>query len=103
MPLRWALNPLWFISLRRKKEYIKLFYLRDLLDNDDRDMKRMIGVYLTLPFVLAIPPILAWYIGHWLDEKFGTKPYLMYFFLILGFVSGFREFFRIVKRFGNED
>lgn len=62
---------------------------------------KLIGVFVTIPFVLAVPPIIGWFIGTWLDKIFNTTPYLMYIFLVLGFAAGIREFYRIVKRFGN--
>jgi ATP synthase protein I len=62
---------------------------------------KQIGVFMTIPFVLAFPPMLGWWIGSWLDEKLDTHPYLMYVFIILGFIAGFRELYRIVKRFGD--
>ncbi len=63
---------------------------------------KQFGVYLTLPFVLAIPPVIGWLVGRYIDESFGTKPYCMYFFILLGFIAGFRELYRIIKRFGDE-
>lgn len=63
---------------------------------------KQIGVFMTIPFVLAIPPMLGWWIGQWLDEKFNIAPYMMYIFIVLGFIAGFREVYRIIKRFGNE-
>ncbi len=56
---------------------------------------------LTIPFILAASPIIGWLIGDWLDKKLGTEPYLMYLFVVIGFAAGFRELFRIIKRFGN--
>jgi len=63
----------------------------------------LIGVYVTIPFVLGVPPVLGWFIGNWLDHHLGTSPYLMFIFILLGIVAGLREFLRIIKRFGNED
>jgi len=68
---------------------------------DKQNPARQIGVYITIPFVLAVPPILGWFIGSWLDQILKTEPYLMYLFLVLGFVAGFRELYRIIKKFGN--
>lgn len=65
-------------------------------------MKQM-GAYLTIPFVLAVSPILGWLIGQWLDKKLTTTPYLRYVFLLLGFAAGVREVYRMLKRFENED
>lgn len=72
--------------------------------NDEEEQQkwiRQVGVFVTVPFVLSVPPILGWLFGKWLDDYFGTTPYLMYFLIILGFVAGFREFYRIIKRFGD--
>lgn len=73
-------------------------------NNEEQKQKtiRQLGVYMTLPFVLAVPPVLGWLIGSWLDKKLNTAPFLMYLLIVLGFISGFREFFRILKRFGND-
>ena len=72
------------------------------VDNDDQKPNvTLIGAYVTIPFVLAIPPIIGWFVGKWLDSLFYISPYLMYVFMILGFVAGIREVYRIVKRFGN--
>lgn len=74
------------------------------MNNDENDQKRMkqMMIYVTIPFVLAIPPVIGWLIGTWLDTKLDTKPYFMYFLIFLGFISGFRELYRMLKRFGNE-
>ena len=64
---------------------------------------KQFGAYLTLPFVLAIPPVIGWALGHWLDKKLHTGPYLMYLFLLLGFIAGFRELYRILKRFKDDN
>lgn len=69
--------------------------------DDERKNLRQIGIYVTIPFILAVPPILGWLIGRWLDEKLNTEPYLMYGLIVLGFVAGFRELIRIIKRYGN--
>src|SRR5438552_4148719 len=42
---------------------------------------RAIGAFITVPFVLAIPPVLGWFFGSWLDGKLGTRPFLMYGFV----------------------
>jgi ATP synthase protein I len=63
---------------------------------------KQIGIFITLPFVLALPPIVGWYLGTKLDDKFNSKPLFMYLCIVLGFVAGFREAYRIIKRFGNE-
>lgn len=70
-------------------------------DKEDWEKFRQLGVFMTVPFVLAVPPILGWYIGNWLDGIFDTAPILQFVMLFLGVLAGFREFYRIVKRFGD--
>lgn len=70
-------------------------------DNENRQLVRKLGVFMTIPFVLAVPPIVGMYLGKWLDKQFGTDPIFMFVFLIFGVAAGFREFYRIIKRFGN--
>ena len=59
--------------------------------------------YITLPFVLGIPPIVGWFLGSWFDKTFNTSPYGMYVLLTLGVAGGAREFYRIVKKYKDEE
>jgi ATP synthase protein I len=60
------------------------------------------GVFVTIPFVLATPPLVGWWIGKWVDKKLNTTPYLMYALLILGLLAGAWECYKIVKEYGSE-
>jgi len=73
-------------------------------DDDDKEKKpvQQIGAFITIPFVLAVPPILGWLIGSWLDKTFDLAPIFMYSFIVLGFIAGFREAIRIVKTYGDD-
>jgi ATP synthase protein I len=62
---------------------------------------KKIGVLVTIPFVLAVPPIVGWFIGKWLDEVMHTAPYLKYTLLILGLCAAGRECYRLIKEFGD--
>jgi len=75
------------------------------MDEEQRNRNRLqiAAIYVTLPFVLAIPPIIGWYIGSWLDKYFKTAPYAMYILLVLGIVGGVREFYRIVTKYKDEE
>ncbi|MBS4167493.1 AtpZ/AtpI family protein [Parachlamydia sp. AcF125] len=69
---------------------------------DDKEKKvQQLGAFATTPFVLVVPLVISWLIGHWLDRFFGTSPHLMYTCIGLGLFAGGREFYRIVKRYGN--
>lgn len=78
--------------------------MKKLKESEEKDKLQdltRVGVYLTIPFVLAVSPILGWWIGSWLDKKLDSAPYLMYIGLLFGFIAGFRELYHLVKRFGN--
>ena len=51
----------------------------------------MVGIHL------VIATFVGFFIGHYLDKFFGTKPWLTIVFLILGLVTGFRDLFRMTK------
>jgi ATP synthase protein I len=74
-----------------------------LTEQDDKDKPKgpQFLAYVTIPFVLAVPPIVGWAIGSWLDKTFHTTPVLMFVMVFFGFVAGGREFYRIIKRFGS--
>lgn len=71
------------------------------MENDGKDKVRLIGAFVMIPFVMAVPPIVGWYLGSWLDGLLGTS-YLMYVFLVLGVIGGARECYRIIKEFSDE-
>lgn len=60
------------------------------------DGYKKVGPYLGLGTQLAVTVILMFFIGYWLDEKFGTKPYLMIGFSLLGSFAAIYNFIRNV-------
>jgi ATP synthase protein I len=70
-------------------------------DKEHQKALKTIGIFITIPFVLAVPPIIGWFLGKWIDKQTGTSPYIMYVMIFLGFVSGYRELYRILKRYSN--
>lgn len=52
------------------------------------------GPYLTIGMQLAIAVVGFFFLGRWMDEVFGTAPWLMIIGLILGTAGGFISFFR---------
>ncbi len=49
---------------------------------------------------MAVAIFGAMFVGVYLDKKFETGPYLTVILLIMGIIAGFRNFFRLVKRYG---
>lgn len=64
---------------------------------------RQIGLLTSIPFILALAPLIGLAIGLYLDKHFGTKPWLGIVFCVLGFVAGVRETINIIKLSQQED
>jgi len=67
----------------------------------DRSRIQLIGIFMTIPFILTVPPIIGWYMGSWLDHFFGTRYLFIFIFILLGLIAAIREFFRLLKKYGN--
>jgi ATP synthase protein I len=46
---------------------------------------------------MAVATFIGWGIGSWLDRQFGTDPWLMLVFLLLGVAAGFKGVFRAAR------
>jgi ATP synthase protein I len=64
---------------------------------------RHLSLYLTIPLLLAVAPLIGLFLGMFLDRVFNTGPILMIVFLGLGFVAGGREVYRILARISREE
>lgn len=63
---------------------------------------RQAGLLTTIPVLLAISPLIGFFIGRFLDGKFKTDPLFTIIFLILGFVAGAMQTARVI-RLANRD
>lgn len=64
---------------------------------------RQIGLLTSIPFILALAPIVGYFLGQYLDTKFQTRPWLSIVLLGLGFVAGVRETVKIIRLSQRED
>jgi ATP synthase protein I len=46
---------------------------------------------------VAVATLIGWGIGHWLDSRLGTGPYLTIVFFLCGVVAGFKALIRAGK------
>jgi len=67
-------------------------------EEDKYQQYKQIGLLTTIPFLLLAGPTVGWLIGSFLDKKFGTEPYLMYLFIILGFIASGKQVYNIIMR-----
>lgn len=68
------------------------------MDDKDRKLWRTLGVLSTVGITLVAATVIGLYVGLWLDNRFGTSPWLTVVFLLLGIAAGFRNLFHYVKR-----
>jgi len=61
---------------------------------------RQIGILTTIPMLLAVGPIIGYYIGDFLDRNLGTAPYLMVTFIFLGFAASGKGVYDLIKKAG---
>ena len=59
---------------------------------------RVLGVVGGFGFLMAATILLGYYVGHFLDQRFGTDPWLMILFLLVGVAFGFIQFFRMTRK-----
>jgi ATP synthase protein I len=71
-------------------------------NKDDRyAWARQAGLLATIPFLLAVPPIIGVLIGRYLDDRFNTNPILTIVLLIFGFAASIREVATVLKKAGD--
>lgn len=68
------------------------------MDNETKKMIRTLGhvstVGLSMAFAIGIGAI----VGHYLDKKFGTTPWLLLIFLGFGVAAAFRNLYIMYKK-----
>ena len=64
---------------------------------------RSAGLLLAIPTLLIVAPLVGFFLGDWLDRRFGTRPWLMLVGLVLGFVAAGRETYQIYQRYQREE
>jgi F0F1-type ATP synthase assembly protein I len=76
-----------------------------MTENDPKKVTgwRQVGLLSSIPFILALAPIIGFFIGQLLDRHFRTRPWLSVILLLFGFIAGVRETIKIVKLSQQED
>lgn len=64
---------------------------------------RSAGMLLAIPTLLIVSPLVGFFIGSWLDRRFGTSPWLVLIGLVLGFAAAGRETTKIYRRYLDEE
>lgn len=61
---------------------------------------KMLASLASMGFAMAISTLLGLALGLYLDKVFGTAPWLMILFLLLGVIGGFRSIYVTIKKSG---
>ena len=71
--------------------------------DDKFKLARQMGIAITIPMVLLAGPLVGWFIGSWLDKKFGTEPWFLTIMLIMGLAAGIRQTIQLIKQISRDD
>ncbi len=56
-----------------------------------------------IPMYLAGGPLIGYWMGTWLNNKFGTGPYVRAGLMVLGLIAAGREAWRIIREISSSD
>jgi ATP synthase protein I len=66
--------------------------------SDKYKRTKQLGLLSVIPAILAVAPLIGFFMGSWIDRRFGTDPVFKLIFLALGFAAGVRETITLIKR-----
>ena len=73
------------VSLQNKKKDERLWAMRQ------------VGLLTTIPVLLAVSPVIGFFMGQFIDGRLNTNPVFSILFLILGFAAGARQVAKVVR------
>ena len=68
------------------------------MDPDQREMLRLAARYGSIGLEIAIAITLGYLVGDYLDERFGTAPYLLLLFLAFGLGAAVKAVLRVIRK-----
>ena len=68
------------------------------MDDETKKLIRTLGHLSTIGLAMGISIGIGALVGHYLDEKFGTEPWLFLVFLGFGIVAAFRSLYIMVSK-----
>lgn len=73
------------------------------MDNETKKMFRTLSYLSTVGMAMALSISLGALIGYYLDNRFGTEPWLFFVFLGFGIIAAFKNLMFMVKRSRESD
>jgi F0F1-type ATP synthase assembly protein I len=68
------------------------------MDNDTKKMIKTLGYLSSVGLSMAIAIGIGAVVGHYLDKKFGTAPWLLLIFLGFGIAAAFRNLYIMYQK-----
>ena len=68
------------------------------MKKETKKLFRELWYYSSLSFSIALAILIGLAIGYWLDNRYGTSPWLTLVFLGLGIIAGFRNIYLAMKK-----
>ena len=68
---------------------------------DERDLSRtwrQVGIFTSIPLLLAAGPLVGFVIGRFLDRQFQTPPWGLIGAILLGLAAAIRETIRLIRQ-----
>jgi len=72
------------------------------MDKEGKKLFRTLGYLSTVGLSMALSVGIGAVLGHWLDQKFGTTPWLFFVFLGFGIAAAFRNLHLMHKKLKKE-
>ena len=72
------------------------------MDKEGKKLFRTLGYLSTVGLSMALSVGIGAVLGHWLDQKFDTTPWLFFVFLGFGIVAAFRNLHLMYKKLKKE-
>lgn len=64
---------------------------------------RQIGLVTTIPMILAAGPLVGYWIGQWIDRRWGSDPWGAVVVALLGLIASARQVIQVIQRWTNEN
>lgn len=71
------------------------------MDKETKQLFKTLGYVSTLGLAMALSVGIGAFVGQYLDERFGTRPWLFFVFLGLGIVAAFRNLYIMTRKIRN--
>ncbi len=70
---------------------------------DDYKWVRRAASASSIGLVLVFSIVIGYFFGSWLDSKFGTTPWLMLLFTLMGIAAGFIEMIKLALQLSKDE